>query len=1258
MTNPVHPDATLDRLISNPILSEKRKLTLTSIHEFCRAQFDLGVRSFQPAEVGKGLATAGTMAPSSYMSSAFPDYQAVGQAWQEYSDAVDLALDPTAPPEHPDSVLRQLLQDPKRRGSGLSTLRTIYRLCRDRFNRGERNFSPAAVEKDSVESSTATTKQVLRKIAPNQRALLSAWQKLADAKASSETNDLAIGEDENFDAGHHVRAPRFRASGLARPEDDPAFVFDKLVKARNVKSSTVKLLTQMQEVCSNRFEAGEFDFGRSASARAFSQAKVFASDKSLTSRLAYTKRYADLIDAWQAKADSGWIDFSPELPPTNPHAVFRRLRGKTDRADMLESLLGVHRICYLEHRAGRLDFSVLTLGKLLADRGILAERSMYNSIYDDLRTLADAWHKHARPWIEVDGVSPPPVRLTPRKSHDADLEHVRQNYPQFAQWRELAVEWLQTVRGGMGPRLSAINAFIEIYLTQAGVPNTPAEFLRRGAVLPDFAVLGCGPGSMTGRTTRNNYLYEFFEWVLLRNCSEEADDGELIVSPAFRNPLSRAQKQSGSLRHSQSVRSALPYGYIHVLRRMLAQGPNFRDWTFAQGAQGAGEGEIGRPSPDWYEVDLALIDKDDPDCVWRKRQFFGGRVVYQMWSPVRWVALLMKMLLPLRTHQVRLLDSGESDTWKFDAGKWILNDHPLADRDERKPWQQGVLRLEPDPSNRNAPFTILYINTNKTADMDKEGPYKGYTMPWYAASDQLDNVYFWFEKLRNWQSKYNPIKRRTAWLELGGRHITAKTDAQYRSYSDACFLFRQPEEAVELRGLPVTDGILSNAWFNLLEALQDKLAEKKETHPDGQPIVFVGRDEKGRNSFNDFPLHSLRISLITALALDGKVPFPILQKLVGHTRLLMTLYYTKPGLARITETLTEAAAQLDANKEVSIHGFLRNTPHEKLIRDAICNSSGSLSATIPIHPGDRNPAGWMLMHHGLCLVGGNVSQVQDNATLGGCYNGGPFNGTQTRISHDPVPGGARNCVRCRWFVTEPHYLQALTAHFNNAAYHFDESRNRAVATERKWQELLRRKAEMEFADELFTEHLALDSAERLYETTVVEFSEQAETLVATWRLIERCIDVLNGGEADGTQLVIQGSSSEVKAVFEEIDSELLQLCGVCENIHLYPDLGADKAVLRRSQLLDSALYNEGLPPMFMKLSEEDQLSVGNAFMQRLSRLASPTNPFIGQREVIRVIDAGKKLGESLGIELSDAVNEIQLGKSLPYPTKSLKKIKS
>jgi hypothetical protein len=60
------------------------------------------------------------------------------------------------------------------------------------------------------------------------------------------------------------------------------------------------------------------------------------------------------------------------------------------------------------------------------------------------------------------------------------------------------------------------------------------------------------------------------------------------------------------------------------------------------------------------------------------------------------------------------------------------------------------------------------------------------------------------------------------------------------------------------------------------------------------------------------------------------VPFPVLQKLVGHSRLLMTLYYTKPGASHIRDVLLGAAERLEANKEASIQNSLLDTEHDEL----------------------------------------------------------------------------------------------------------------------------------------------------------------------------------------------------------------------------------------------------------------------------------------------------------------------------------------
>ena len=368
---------------------------------------------------------------------------------------------------------------------------------------------------------------------------------------------------------------------------------------------------------------------------------------------------------------------------------------------------------------------------------------------------------------------------------------------------------------------------------------------------------------------------------------------------------------------------------------------------------------------------------------------------------------------------------------------------------------------------------------------------------------------------------------------------------------------------------------------------------------------------------------------------------------LSHSRLLMTLYYTKPGTTHIRAVLHSAAEQLEAAKEASIQNFLLDTEHGALLEQAICNSVPSLAAAIPQHPAARNPVGWMPMHHGLCLVGGNTSEAEDNGAVGGCYNGGPNLGSESGPKYGPVPGGSRNCVRCRWFVTAPHYLAALAAHFNTLAYHFDEARNACLARESDLQALKKGKVDAEEAGLPFARLDAYRQAERVWESAMKRFSDLAEDLVACWRLIERCKLALEARNDEGMKLVAVGTACDVQTVFEETESELLQLAGVCENVEFYPDLEPGKAVFRRSQLLDAVLYRDDLPPVFMLLSEDEQLRFGNAFMRHLSTQMNPQNPTLGQREVIRLMDAGVRLSEHFDLDLAALLPASNRTKTVP-----------
>lgn len=708
---------------------------------------------------------------------------------------------------------------------------------------------------------------------------------------------------------------------------------------------------------------------------------------------------------------------------------------------------------------------------------------------------------------------------------------------------------------------------------------------------------------------------------------------------------------------------------------MIAEGSTFREWKWAQAALGLKpnkhkrnaalghpeltEGESEKLAPIWLEVDLHQIDKDDPDCVWRSRSRImaddlwirkGERrteIVYEIWSPVRWVALLIKLQLPLRTFQIRMLDSGEADTWKWANNEWIRNVNPLAQGSESQPYSNGVFIPAQRASDVDANVKVLlHINTNKTADVGKDGNQKGYNVPWIIGGPLHQDPFYWLEKLRNWQEKYNPLQKLTQWSELDGRHIPTKSRVQLAAYPATAFLFRTPESG-DHPGYPMAMLSLDRLWFATLDRLEQRIALRGETLPGGGTVrLLPERHLRKRNAATTlFPLHCLRVSLITALALDGEVSLAILQKIAGHSRLVMTLYYTKPGAQQTRDAIQAGVERLAEKAGDTIIDWLANTEYTQLVKDVIANSLEAFRAAIPEMVGLRAPAGWMVMVDGLCLVGGNNTEFD----APGCHNGGPNIGNDSAPRFSPTPGGPRNCSRCRWFITRPYFLPQLAARWNNANYHCAEAKEAVVLAEERFRRLEDSRASALSQGLLFSEQNQYLEAQRHREQAIKKFEDFAMNVAAITKLIERCRRALHDG--NGTSLISNGGGVEVEYVIEEIDSELLQLSGVCEGSLIYPDLDPGKAILRQSQILDAAFIRDQMPPVFLMLSEEEQRLVASAAIRQLAEQMNPDNPRLGRYQLISLIDAGQSLRERFGPAMEEilghAVSSLEPRRVIP-----------
>src|SRR5690606_39082195 len=151
------------------------------------------------------------------------------------------------------------------------------------------------------------------------------------------------------------------------------------------------------------------------------------------------------------------------------------------------------------------------------------------------------------------------------------------------------------------------------------------------------------------------------------------------------------------------------------------------------------------------------------------------------------------------------------------AGEWIKNDSHLSQGTERNPFERGVLRKFKDKTTQ-IEMTGFFINTNKTADINKEEYEKGYDIPW-----QYEEAQYWLAKLRDWKMKYNPIYQPAKWTELTRNHLgQIKSEKILKQMGEITFLFRNPT-SIGQEHLPIGVNGVDYLWYKTLKQLELQL---------------------------------------------------------------------------------------------------------------------------------------------------------------------------------------------------------------------------------------------------------------------------------------------------------------------------------------------------------------------------------------------------------------------------------------------------
>jgi Putative phage integrase len=723
------------------------------------------------------------------------------------------------------------------------------------------------------------------------------------------------------------------------------------------------------------------------------------------------------------------------------------------------------------------------------------------------------------------------ILARPRSVAQADFAYTRRRDPFFAwaaekpglnTWRGALVEWVAQ----LGSRSAAVNAgnklldFASEFLAIAASPET---YCRRDAQVPSFTNWLRTPEGPGRRAIINN-VNAFFSWFLDTKLSEPNDDGEPVRSPLHFNPV--AWKKL-SVRASETDKNPLPTRYIRELRHILTS--NDFEWA-----------------------------KRFNDFVLCTDSFTGKKV--EVWCPVRACVVALKLMLPLRTFQIRMLDSGEGDSLVYDQGKWVENTGPHAPS-IGSPVAQGFLKPFTDPTSGEV-ITGFRPNTNKTADCEKDESDHGYDIPW-----EHKEVIAVVDKLRQWQARYNPIDRPTPWSEV--RTPEVRLSGVVRSGS-VYFLMREPFG--KHVNQPIAKHRPESMWAQLLAALEERMAARGETAPNGERIRLTRLDKHGRPT-PLYGLHSLRVSLLTALATEGEVPLHILSKIVaGHSSLVMTLYYVKVNPVSISRQLTEASLKVDlAETESFIASLAADRRNDESF---VSNSPAGITAL------SRSNSGlWTTVDTGVCPVGGTR-----------CKDGGPQIG-KGRFAE--VPGG--QCVNCRFHITGPAFLPQLTGRFqtsvmalNGAKRHRDVAEKAVhAAANKQW---LREQGGHRGAS------IELDQANNRLEEIDKRIAILATSMASAYRLTLRCVDAAK--KTPGLNVVLAGSEADIEVAVRET-SEIELWDAVCQSAHIHPCAEVDEAMSKRARAIDRMLVRHGQDALLLKLPPELEAVASSEMMRWL-----------------------------------------------------------
>jgi hypothetical protein len=764
---------------------------------------------------------------------------------------------------------------------------------------------------------------------------------------------------------------------------------------------------------------------------------------------------------------------------------------------------------------------------------------------------------------------------------------------EYSAWAEKITEFVKQARG---EKVSQICRFVRLFIQEHDKSRTPEEFLTQETydIKPFRKMLDAFDSDNLRRSVILS-VNEFLDYVINKYLTiEDEETGEVLRVMDARNPFSLLlTDQSVTAPHrSETTKPCLPYHFVKKVQ----------NWIIPKGAKHFKDlKHLQKFDADWVKVSLSDVDRVDPDCVYKKIQD-----QYYLWVPIDWIHTFSLTKIPLRGRQIAYNDSGEADEYIADIDeigkiKWIKNKSPFAQMTQ----SQSFIKRMPDDG------IGMFVTTNKTSNNGR-----GYSIPWMP-----EDLAYWLVKLRKWQQKFNPLMQPSSWTAC---ERTSFNESQLKAKGINCFLFRS-YQGIEPK--------------NVGAALTPRLAAALY-HIQSSNLALAkldGHDSTITQYSSKFTPHSMRVSLITAYVMEMGMPIEIVMKVVGHSSVVMTIYYTKISHNDFKQKLEEGEKLALKSEAETTQRLIEQNKIEE-VKNKLVGSNDDVLRSLT----NDLPAGnFVFRDYGICPFAASR-----------CQDGGEFIGsTPTRA---PAPSGylgMQNCLRCRHFITGPAFLGGLLSVSNEILLQSNTQSRKCHELQKKVDYIEDQLSEIDKVEyianlkgEKFNtaKRTQFEAEERRLEADYESAAKKLDMLLcdlqSAFGLIRRCQMVVNKESAqddsDESLSLIAMADAELQLDFEEV-SHYQQLQEVCENATIYQSASAENAVLPRTQIIDRmALYNNIAPSLFM-MNEEEQLKVGNELYKLLKNRLQTWN------RIEQVVNCEIKLDDLLGTE-KILKSEIQL----------------